>query len=220
MSRIAILARHPRRSLTALATLVAAGAVVVGSGAVFSTQTANPSNTFASGILSQTNSKSASAILKMDHIIPGNSSSGTVDIQNTGNVQGIFTLAESDLVDQDSSDATAGNGTTRTASKLGDQLQLVIQDCGAFTGATAPACPANTDTTTGRKYSGSLNGVGSSLALSTFAAAEQHRYKFLVSLADNGAPSSVSDTSVGGSGDNAYSGAFTSATFSFNSVSS
>ena len=220
MSRIAILARHPRRSLTALATLVAAGAVVVGSGAVFSTQTSNPSNTFASGILSQTNSHSGSTILTMNHIIPGNSASGTVDIQNTGNVQGIFTLAESDLVDQDSADGSTGNGTARTASKLGAQLQLVIQDCGTFTGTTAPPCPADSDTTTGQKYSGALNAVGGSRALSTYAAGEQHRYKFLVSLADNGAPSSVSDTSVGGSGDNAYSGAFTSATFSFNSVSS
>jgi spore coat-associated protein N len=223
MTRIAILARHPRRSLTALATLVAAGAVVVGSGAVFSTQTANPSNTFASGILSQTNSKSGSAILTMDHIIPGSKKTGTVDIANSGNVSGIFTLAETDLVDQDSTDATAGNGTTRSgANKLSDALHLVVQDCGAYVGATAPTCPADSDEATGQKYSGALSGVGGGLALSTYTAAEKHTYKFSVSLPDHGTVGlgTLSDTSVGGSGDNAFSGAFTSATFRFNAVSS
>jgi len=220
MSRIAFLARHPRRSLTALATLVAAGAVVVGSGAVFSTQTANPSNTFASGILSQTNSSSGSAILTMNHIIPGSKSTGTVDIANSGNVSGIFTLAETDLVDQDSADGSTGNGTTRSASKLSDALHLVVQDCGAYVGATAPTCPADSDEATGQKYSGALSGVGGGLALSTYTAGEKHTYKFSVSLPDHGAPSSLTATSVGGSGDNAYSGAFTSATFRFNSVSS
>jgi len=220
MSRIAILARHPRRSLTALATLVAAGAVVVGSGAVFSTQTSNPTNTFASGILTQTNSKSGSAVLTMNHIIPGSKSTGTVDIANTGNVQGIFTLAETDLVDEDSGDATNGNGTARSTSKLSDALHLVVQDCGAYVGATAPTCPADSDEATGQKYSGALSGVGGGLALSTYAASEKHTYKFSVSLPDHGAPATLTDTSVGGDGDNAFSGAFTSATFRFNSVSS
>jgi len=220
MSRLAVLFRHPRRSLAALATLLVAGAVVAGSGAVFATQTANPSNTFASGILSQTNSKSAAAILTMNHIIPGSKQTGTVDITNSGNVSGIFTLAETDLVDQDSTDGSTGNGTARSTSKLSDALHLVVQDCGAYVGATAPTCPADSDEATGQKYSGALSGVGGGLTLSTYAVNEKHTYKFSVSLPDHGAPSSVSDTSVGGTGDNALSGAFTSATFRFNSVSS
>jgi len=73
--------------------LVVAGGLVVGSGAVFSSQTSNPSNTFATGILSQSNSKANSAVLSVGQIIPGSStsheSSGTVDIQNTGTVGGV-----------------------------------------------------------------------------------------------------------------------------------
>jgi hypothetical protein len=88
MSRLAVLFRHPRRSLAALATLLVAGAVVVGSGAVFATQTANPSNTFASGILSQSNSGGGSAVLTASQLIPDSSKSGTVDIANTGTVSG------------------------------------------------------------------------------------------------------------------------------------
>jgi hypothetical protein len=219
MSRFAFLARHPRRSLAALATLLLAAAVVMGSGAVFATQTANPSNTFASGILSQSNSNNGSAILTASQLIPGSSKSGTVDIANTGSVSGVFTLAETDLVDQDSADGSTG-GATRTANKLSGELQLVIQDCGTFTGSTPPSCPLDSDTSTGQKYSGALSGVGSSVALGTYASSVKHRYKFLLSFPDNGTPSSLSATSVGGSGDNAFSGAFSSATFRFNSTSS
>jgi hypothetical protein len=226
MSRFAVLARHPRRTLASLAALLAAAALVAGSGAVFSSQTSNPTNTFAAGILSQSNSKANSAVLTASQIIPGSStsheSSGTVVIQNTGTVGGVFTLAETGLVDQDSSDGATGNGTTRTTSKLSDQLQLVIQDCGAWTSnsTVAPTCPADSDTTTGRKYAGALSGVGSSLALSSYAVSEKHTYKYLVWLPDGGTPSSPAATSVGGSGDNAYSGSYSSATFQFNSTSS
>ena len=219
MSRFTFLARHPRRSLDALATLLLAAAVVMGSGAVFATQTANPSNTFASGILSQTNSNAGVAILTASQLIPGSKTSGNVDIANTGSVSGLFTLAETDLVDQDSADGSSGGGT-RTSNKLSDKLQLVVQDCGTFTGTTPPSCPLDSDTSTGQKYSGALSGVGSSVALGTYASSAKHRYKFLLSFPDAGAPSTVSATSVGGSGDNAFSGAYSSATFRFNSTSS
>ena len=220
MSRLTVLIRHPRRSLASLATLVVAGGLVVGSGAVFSSQTSNPSNTFATGILSQSNSKASLAVLSVGQIIPGSStsheSSGTVDIQNTGTVGGVFTLAEVNPVDQNSSDGVTGNGTTRSTSKLSDRLQLVIQDCGA----SAATCPADSDTTTGMKYAGVLSGVGSSVALGSYAVNEKHTYKYLVWLPDGVTQSSPSSTSVGGTGDNAFSGAFSSATFQFNSTSS
>jgi hypothetical protein len=226
MSRLAVLSGHPKRTLASLAALMVAAALVVGSGAVFSSQTANPSNTFASGVLSQSNSKANSAVLQVSQIVPGSNtshaSSGTVDVKNTGTVGGVFTLGESGVVDQDSADGAAGNGTSRSANKLSDQLKLVVQDCGAFSGNTPPSCPADSDVTTGVKYSGVVSGVGSSQALSTYAVSEQHRYKFLVWLPDNGTTgvSPLSSTSVGGTGDNAYSGAYSAATFQFNSTSS
>ena len=134
MSHIAILARHPRRSLTALATLVAAGAVVIGSGAVFSTQTANPSNTLASGILSQTNSNSGSAILTMNDIIPGQQLLGHRGYQEHRERPG-------DLHPGRERPALPGLDQRLDRQRhgpygeqAGDQLQLVIQDCGAFSG--------------------------------------------------------------------------------------
>jgi len=224
MSRLAVLFRHPRRSLAALATLLVAGAVVVGSGAVFATQTANPSNAFASGILSQSNSGSGSAVLTASQLIPGSSKTGTVDIANTGTVSGVFSLAETDLVDQGSSDGSTGDGTGRTSNKLSGKLNLVIQDCGLWTSnnTVEPTCPADSDTTTGQKYDGTLGGVGSSVALGSYAAGDKHRYKFLVTFPNGGAPTGTltSSSTTGTGGDNLFSGAFTSATFQFNSTSS
>jgi spore coat-associated protein N len=217
MTRIAILARHPRRSLTALATLVAAGAVVVGSGAVFSTQTANPSNTFASGILSQSNSN-ATSILTASNLVPGASHvvTGMVDIKNSGTVGGVFTLAEAIDADKNSTDGINGDGADRASNKLSHALHLTIADCGAWSGSpsTAPDC-----TTTTSIYDGAFDAVGGTRALSTYASGEQRRYKFSVYLPDGGAPASAGATSVGGVGDNAFSGAFTSATFTWNAVS-
>jgi hypothetical protein len=222
MSRIAFLARHPRRSLTALATLVAAGAVVVGSGAVFSTQTANPSNTFASGILAQSNSNNG-AVLTASNLIPGasdhNSKSGVVDITNSGTVAGVFSLDGAITADEDSANGTSGNGTARSSNKLSHALRLVVQDCGLWTSSNtvAPACPADTNTTTGMKYDGLLDGV-SAEALGTYAAGDKHRYKFLVWLPNGTTDTSPGASSVGGTGDNALSGAFTSADFTWNAV--
>jgi hypothetical protein len=51
------LARRPGRTIAGLATVLAALGVAVGSGATFSAQTANPSNSFTSGTLLHTNSR-------------------------------------------------------------------------------------------------------------------------------------------------------------------
>ncbi len=51
MSRFAFMVRHPKRSLAVLALLLAATAVTIGSGANFSAQSANPTNTFTAGTL-------------------------------------------------------------------------------------------------------------------------------------------------------------------------
>lgn len=212
MSRIAFLARHPRRSLTALATLVVAGAVVVGSGAVFSTQTANPSNTFSSGVLKQTNSQS-SAILTASDLIPGsathNQASGTVDIANTGSVKGTFTLTESALTDTNTADAS-----TRSTNKLSDELQVRIWDCGSPSAPSCPATPIYSNVLSAFPYAG--------LSLGQYDVNEAHQYKFVVFLPDNSTPAAplTADSTTGTTGDNRYSGAATSATFNWTSVTS
>lgn len=83
-----------RRTVAALATVLASVGVAVGSGASFSSQTANPTNTFQSGTLVQTNSKNATAIVTGANMKPGDIKTGEVTITNTGTLGGTFVLSE------------------------------------------------------------------------------------------------------------------------------
>lgn len=188
MSRLSALAAHPRRTVGALAVVLAAVGVTVGSGANFTASAANPANTFTAGTLSIDNSKgngsAASAILSASGMKPGDTATGTVDIQNTGSVAGAFTLKTSNAVDS-------------TPSILG-QLDVKIVDCGAFTNnnTTAPSC--TTGTTTVSANGAKVSSVGT-ISLGSFAANEKHRYKFDVTL-----PSGTDNTFQGKSGSIAF----------------
>ena len=63
MNRVQALAAKPKRTIGVLALALAAVGVAVGSGANFSAQSANPSNTFTAGTLTMANSKDGAAIL-------------------------------------------------------------------------------------------------------------------------------------------------------------
>jgi spore coat-associated protein N len=157
-------ARHPLRVLGALAALIAAVAVAVGSSASFTATSANPSNTFAAGTLSILNSK-AGAVLTLPGMKPGDSANGTVDVQNTGSLSGAFALSRSNIVDSDG------------ANPLSAKLNLVVKDCGDFLSGT-PTCDVGDPV----KYSGTIAAMVGSTALGTFAASEQHRYEFAVTF--------------------------------------
>src|SRR5215211_6468059 len=90
MTTLDFVARHPMRVLGALSALIAAVAVAVGSSASFTASSANPSNTFAAGTLSILNSKEGLAVLTASGMKPGDSATGTVDVQNTGSLSGAF----------------------------------------------------------------------------------------------------------------------------------
>lgn len=90
---------NPKRVLGALTAALAAAGIAVGSGASFTSQSANAANTFASGALEQTNSKGSGAIFSGSALKPGESTSGTVTIKNTGTVAGDFRLSELNEVD-------------------------------------------------------------------------------------------------------------------------
>jgi hypothetical protein len=171
MSRLQVLAAQPRIALGALLTLLVAAGAVIGSGADFTAASANPSNTFATGTLSMLNSQSGSAVLTASGLRPGNSSTGTVDIQNSGSLTGAFVLARGTMTNSDA------------ANPLTGKLNITVNDCGAFAGATAPVCGDGDDTT---KYSGTIADMGTPghavSALGTFAAGEKHRYRFSVTL--------------------------------------
>ena len=85
---------NPRRSLATLVTVLAAGGVAVGSGADFTATTANAGNVITSGTLTQSNSKGSAAIVTGTNLKPGDSTTGTVTITNTGSLAGTFTLSE------------------------------------------------------------------------------------------------------------------------------
>ena len=174
MNRFSVLVRHPRRTLGALAMLLVAVGVAVGSGANFTASSANASNTFSAGALSIGKSTNG-AVLTASNLKPGGSATGTVDIQNTGTVSGDFSLAESTPVD---SDAT---------HPLSAKLDLVVLDCGVVTG-TPPDCVTGTT----QVYSGKL-GALTSQSLGNYATNVKHRFKFTVSF-----PTGVDDNDYQG----------------------
>jgi hypothetical protein len=133
VTRLHRLAAHPRRTLGALAVILAAVGITVGSGANFTASAANPGNAFSTGTLVIANSPST-ALLSVTGMKPGDSPSSTVDITNTGSLAGDFVLK-------------TANPTGYTA--LLSQLQVTVLDCGAWT-TTAPDCVTGTTS----KYSG------------------------------------------------------------------
>jgi spore coat-associated protein N len=158
MTRIHALAGHPKRTLGVLALVLVAVGVAVGSGADFSASSANPGNTFTAGDLTMSNSKEGVAILTASNMKPGDTTSGTVDIENTGSLAGDFTLTRSALSNSDGS------------NPMSAKINLVIEDCG-----TDATCDGS-DTVV---FSGTLTGMGSSpYALEEFSPGESHRYEF------------------------------------------
>ena len=112
------------------------------------------------------------AVLSATNLKPGDVNTGTVDIQNTGSIPGAFTLSTSNAVD--------------TASLLG-QLDLKVEDCGLYSGTTAPSCATGTTVV----YNGKANAIPSS-ALGTYAANAKHRYQFSVTM-----PTTIANTFQG-----------------------
>ena len=188
MSRLAVLARRPRRALAALATVLAAVGVTVASGADFTAQSANPANVFSTGTLTMSNSRPDAAVLTASGLRPGESKDGTVDIANTGSLSGVFTLARGALNDSD--------GGTPLSSKL----NAVIDDCGAFDGTTEPVCGDGDDV---NRYTGTVKDM-TTHALGTFSGGEKHRYRFRVTL--------------DGSANNAYQGDSSTVGFVWNAA--
>jgi hypothetical protein len=177
------LPKRPKRTLGTLALGLCALGVAIGSGADFSAQTANPSNTFSSGTLSMDNSKEGSAILSADNLTPGGTEqTGIVDIKNTGSIDGVFTLSRDQLTNTD----TGGDNPAPFAAKV----VVGIVDCGKFTTAntpygTEPVTPTCGDADDTTLYLGSLANENSATALGTYQPGEQRRYRFEGSLASS-----------------------------------
>jgi hypothetical protein len=194
MSRLSVLASQPKLALGALLTLLLAAAAVVGSGADFTASSANPSNTFSAGTLTIGNSKEGTAVLTASNLRPGNSQTGTVDIQNTGSLSGTFTLSRTTPVDSSS------------ANPLSSKLNVTVRDCGLWSGGSAPTCGDGDDTV---KYTNGtlaqMGGAGHLISsLGTFNGSDKRRYEFTVTL----------DPSTG----NAFQGGSSTVEFDFNAA--
>jgi hypothetical protein len=180
--------RHPRRTVAALATGLAAAGVAVGSGADFTARSANPANTFTAGTLTMDNSRDGAAIFTPENLKPGApAQTGTVDIANTGSLAGVFSLTRDGLASTD----TGAANPTPFASKL----NVTVVDCGVFDGGGAPACGDPGDTTV---YNGTLAGEDSEHALGTFAPGEKHRYRFAAALSASAGDEYEGDSSSAG----------------------
>ena len=164
---------RPRRTLAALAVALGAVGVAVGSGADFSAQSANPSNTFTAGTLTMDNSKSGAAIFAPSNMKPGApAQTGTVDIQNSGSLAGAFSLSMDSLSSTDTG--------TPNPSPFADKVTLTVVDCGKFSGSAAPACGDGDDVTVYDHKA--LSALTSAVDLGSFAAGEKHRYQFAAAL--------------------------------------
>lgn len=101
--------------LLTLAVLLLAASVVIGSGASFTSTSANPGNIFTAGNLKHT---STGAVMTVSKLKPDDVwvDAGSVTVTNTGDIDGAFSLSTSALVD------TPGSGL----GELSDVLQLRV----------------------------------------------------------------------------------------------
>jgi spore coat-associated protein N len=193
MTTMQAVAARPRRTIFALATALAAAGVAVGSGADFTSRSANPSNTFTAGTLTTDNSRDGAALFSPSNLKPGGApQTGTVDIANDGSIGAAYTLTRDQLTSTDTGESNP--------APFAAKLNLVVTDCGAFSGSDAPACEDGDATV----YSGTLAAMESAVRLGDFAAGEKHRYVFAASL----------DASAG----NEYQGDGSSARFVWDAV--
>lgn len=167
MGRMSVLARHPWRALGGLTALLVAGAAAVGSGALFTTQTVNPTNTFTTGIL-KIGSSSDEAILQAEGLVPGDVKSGTVTISNTGTVDGSnWTLTQDQTAETPGTDP---QDPTKHGA-LSGKLTLKVED-----------------TTTGSAvYDGPISGLDTA-SLATIAQGDgnAHTFRFTVTYPGGG----------------------------------
>jgi spore coat-associated protein N len=143
-----------RRALVPLATLLAAAALAMASGATFTSWSENPANRYETGSLDQVNNLDGEAIFDLDNLKPGDSVTGRVTITNSGTLPATFKLTE-----------TAEANENTFVDK--DKLSLVVTNV------------ADGD----EVYNGTLGSFGSRDLDGTWADGESRTYTFKASLA-------------------------------------
>ncbi len=176
------------------AAVILASAALVGSGAVFTTTSANPKNVFTSGILSMWVTRDGSsdlqnqAILTAELMKPGDVSTGRVVIFNTGDIPGDFRVDMENV-----KDVAGSNG-----GYLGKVLQLKIMDVREEKTVYEGPLSAFEGANLGTFLPGDLN--------------RGHVYEFTVTFPEGGTPLDNA------SGDNSYQGSMTEKAFIWTAV--
>jgi hypothetical protein len=151
----------PRKLAGALALLLLTAGMAVGSGASFTAQSASPGNLVTAGALTVDNNKKnaggQTAVFSATNMKPGDSTTGTVQVTNTGNIAGDFSLALSGIA------STPGAG----GGNLSGRLNLHVED---ITGAASDV------------YNGVVSGYGAAKALTpaSWAGGAARTYRFTV----------------------------------------
>ena len=144
-----------RKVLVPLATLVAAGAVAVGSGATYTAETNNTISAVTSGTFAHTNSKDGQAIFNLQNMKPGDTVLGAITLTNTGSLPGTFSLTEK----------------ASTNAFTGDLLSLSIVDT------------ANNTTVYNGTFGGLQDDLKNTLGV--YQPGEAHTYRFTVQLSQD-----------------------------------
>ena len=153
----------PQKMVGVLFALLLAAMMAVGSGANFNSTSANPGNVVTAGNLLHTNSKNNSPILLVDKLKPGESRNGTVTITNTGDIDGVFSVART--ITNDST------GALTPSNPFAAHLNLKIENLTAG----GPAL-----------YDGLLSAMTGPVSANTVAPGATHQYKFTVTFNDGG----------------------------------
>jgi hypothetical protein len=158
----------PRKLVGALCVLMLAAMMAVASGASFTSTSANVGNVVTAGTLEHTNTPDNpdGTILNVQDLMPGESESGYVTLENTGDGAGVLTLEKSNLVNTPASPA------------FSNKLDLVVRD------VTDPLAPVV-------KYTGKLGAMPQLTNLGSVDASDEKRYQFTVTFPDGGVPSSA-----------------------------
>lgn len=181
--------RNAKILILALILLLIAALLVGVSFAVFSTSSANAGNMFTAGTLTSSNSKDNAAILTAQRMVPGDTTTGTVTISNTGDSKGQFTLTGS----------TPTNTPGPNGGDLSTVLNLRIVEDPAGAGRVV--------------YDGKLNAMNGPQPLGVWDGGQTHTYEFTVTFPEGGTPSAPT------TGDNAYQGSKTEVTYTWNATS-
>jgi spore coat-associated protein N len=120
------MATTSRKTLVPLATVLAAGAIAVGSGATFTSESGNTISAVTSGTLTQDNSKDGEAIFELVDLKPGDTVNGYLTVTNTGSLPARFSRTEA-------SSANALTGGNLTLTVTNTTTDTVVYD-GTFGG--------------------------------------------------------------------------------------